>query len=337
MASSEHGRTAPPLDAELAEPLARILSDRPASLLPSGISRDRERSEAGALADDELSLGGLYAVEAARTSSSDGATQIDLVVLTPVTAAEAPRPVVLSIHGGGLVAGHHRSPELLPELRRAAELGMAVVSVDYRLAPDNPHPAPVEDCYSALLWMWENADAWDFDRSSMFVSGVSAGGALAAAVALLARDRQGPPLRGQVLLCPMLDDRVDTPSAHQMTGLGLWDSVSNRTGWSALLGSDRGTDDVPAYAAPARAKDLSGLPPAYIDVGAYESLRDESIDYAARLARSGVDVELHVWGGAFHSFDEWVPEALVSVTAQLARVNWVRRHLADAGAEPATR
>ena len=317
----------PPLDAELVEPLAQIMSGRRPSLLAEGIADDRRKGETSVLDDDAISLSGTFEVEVAWAQSADGAL-VELAVLTPRGAA-APIPVVLSIHGGGMVAGQHRSPELLPELHRAAELGMAVVSVSYRLAPEHPHPTPVEDCYAALRWIHDHASDRGFDPSAVLVSGVSAGGGLAAGVSILARDRGGPAVCGQVLLGPMLDDRVDPPSARQMPGIGLWDSLSHRTGWTALLGSARGGPDVPPSAAPARADDVTGLAPAYLDVGVYESLRDDSITYAARLAQAGVDVELHVWAGAFHSFDEWVPAAAVSRAAQATRVSWVRRRLAQ--------
>jgi acetyl esterase/lipase len=132
------------------------------------------------------------------------------------------------------------------------------------------------------------------------VGGDSAGGNLAAVVSLMARDRGGPALLAQMLMCPMLDDRNDSPSAHQMAGLGVWDRSANATGWTALLGEARGTDGVSPYAAPARAKDLSGLPPAYISVMQFDPLRDEGITYALRLLQAGVSVELHSFPGTFH-------------------------------------
>ncbi|GGR52067.1 hypothetical protein GCM10010251_81450 [Streptomyces aurantiogriseus] len=130
---------------------------------------------------------------------------------------------------------------------------------------------------------------------------------------------------GQMLMCPMLDDRNHTPSAHQMAGLGVWDRTSNETGWSALLGEARGTADVPPYAAPARADDLSGLPPAFIDVGSAETFRDEDVAYASRIWQAGGIAELHVRPGGFHGFDSLVPEAALSVDARAARLRWLRR------------
>ncbi|HCU51884.1 MAG TPA: esterase, partial [Micromonosporaceae bacterium] len=166
------------------------------------------------------------------------------------------------------------------------------------------------------------------DAGGVVLSGSSAGGGLAAGVALLARDRGRPRLQGQMLQCPMLDDRCDTPSAAQMRHVGLWDGASNLAGWTALLGDRRGTHDVSYYAAPGRAHDLAGLPPAFIDVGSVEALRDEAVTYATRIWQAGGEAELHVWSGAFHSFDEWVPDAVVSRAARANRVAWLRRLLA---------
>jgi acetyl esterase/lipase len=207
------------------------------------------------------------------------------------------------------------------------ELGAVVVSVEYRLAPEHPHPAPVEDCYAGLVWTAEHADELGIDPQRLLIYGGSAGGGLSAGTALLARDRGGPPLSHQILLCPMLDDRGITQSSQELDGEGVWDRNANLTGWTALLGADRGGPDVSPYAAPARATDLSGLPPTYLDVGTVETFRDETIEYAARLARAGVSVELHVWAGAFHGFEGFAPQAAVSQDSRAARRGYLRRAL----------
>ena len=160
------------------------------------------------------------------------------------------------------------------------------------------------------------------------IAGASAGGGLAAAVTLLARDRGGPALIGQLLMCPMLDDRNDTVSARQMAGLGVWDSTSNETGWTALLGDARGGPDVSPYGAPARATDLSGLPPTFIDVGSAETFRDEDVTYASRIWQAGGVAELHVWPGGYHGYFLFAPHAQVSQETLAARVQWLRRLLA---------
>jgi acetyl esterase/lipase len=224
-----------------------------------------------------------------------------------------------------MVMGTNRGQGATDVLEAAAELGLAVVSVEYRLAPENPHPAPVEDCYAGLLWTVEHADELGIDPGRIVVSGASAGGGLAAATALLARDRGGPVLLGQLLLCPMLDDRNDSYSARQMAGLGIWDRGFNQFGWTSLLGEAQGGPDVSPYAAPARATDLSGLPPAFIDVGSAETFRDEAVEYASRIWRAGGVAELHVWPGGFHGFVLMAPQAALSQTAKAAIGPWLRR------------
>ncbi len=169
------------------------------------------------------------------------------------------------------------------------------------------------------------------DPDRLLIAGASAGGGLSAAVALMARDRGGPALIGQMLGCAMLDDRNQTPSSYELDRQGMWDRTSNLTGWRALLGAAQGGPDVPAYAAPARAADLTGLPPAYLDVGSVETFRDEVLDYAARIWRAGGVAELHVWPGGYHGFESLAPAAAISVAARQTRLGWLRRLLRDRG------
>ncbi len=237
-------------------------------------------------------------------------------------------PGVLMLHSGGMMFGD-RFSGLDTALDWVTDVGLRLVTVDYRLAPEHPHPVPFEDCYATLDWLGANAPALGIRADRIVVAGASAGAGLAAAVALAARDRGGPPLVGQLLDYPMLDDRGRHPSIGEFDGVGVWDRVSNETGWAALLGDAAGGPDVPAYAAPARADDLVGLPPAFIDVGQAEIFRDEAVDYAARLWRAGVDAELHVWPGAFHACDIFAPHATVSRAMIRTRTAWLRRLLVD--------
>ncbi|MDW7982184.1 MAG: alpha/beta hydrolase [Thermomicrobium sp.] len=239
----------------------------------------------------------------------------------------SPLPVLLWIHGGGYVMG---TPEMndpqCAEFARA--LPALVASVDYRLAPEFPYPAPLEDCYAALCWVWERATELGADPGRIAIAGASAGGGLAAGLALLARDRGEIPVRFQLLIYPMLDDRNQTPSSYEITDRRLiWTREWNLLGWRAYLGREPGSPDVPAYAAPARAADLRGLPQAYILVGTADLFRDEDIVYAQRLMQAGVLTELHVFAGAFHGFDAFAPTAWVSQRANAEVLTVLRRAL----------
>ena len=315
----------PSLDGELAGPLLAILAARP-SLTPNLIQARRAEGRRARLTDAQIRRGGAFEISERQVPGPPGGPPLGLLICRP-TGVPRPYPVIYNTHGGGMVTGDNRTRELSGELDRAQAIGALVVAPDYRLAPEHPDPAPVEDCYAGLTWVARHAAELHIDPARIIVSGNSAGGGLAAGVALMARDLGWPSLTGQLLQFPMLDDRCDSPSALAMEQVGMWDGCSNRTGWSALLGARRGTPDVSCYAAPARATDLSGLPPAFIEVGAVEALRDEGVRYASRILRAGGDAELHVWAGAFHSFDEWVPDAIVSAAARQARVAWLRRQL----------
>jgi acetyl esterase/lipase len=176
--------------------------------------------------------------------------------------------------------------------------------------------------------MAAHAQELGIDPARIAVYGGSAGGALAAATALLARDRGGPAIAYQMLLYPMVDDRSDTPSCTEIDDLGVWDGWANAEGWQALLGDRSGTDSVDAYAAPARADGLTGLPPAWIDVGELDALRDEDVHYALRLMQAGVATDLHVHPGAFHGWEVFVPDADISRRAVEARIAALQRALA---------
>ncbi len=230
-----------------------------------------------------------------------GAPEIRLHVYRPREAAR-PLPCIYHIHGGGYVAG--KAKDLEPAHRPlAALLGCAIVSVDYRLSPETPFPGPIEDCYAGLTWTFANAEALGLDSERIGVMGESAGGGLAAALALLARDRGEYRLAFQHLIYPMLDDRTCARDPHPYAGEFLWHAHNNHFGWSSLLGHAPGGEDVSPYAAAARATDLVGLPPTFISTGALDLFVEEDVDYARRLLRAGVPTELHVYPGAFHAFD----------------------------------
>ncbi|GAA0689795.1 alpha/beta hydrolase [Streptomyces malaysiensis subsp. malaysiensis] len=318
----------PPFDPELATALAAIHELMPPGGSGAGPGATPPEDVPGMrpVTNETLERDGAFRVEERSVPGPAGAPDVSLLICRLADAA-TPVPALYHIHGGGMTVGDNRTgvPEMLD---LAQELRLSVVSVEYRLAPGTRHPGPVEDCYAGLVWTAEHAAELGIDRERVIVVGGSAGGGLAAAVALLARDRGGPALLGQVLMCPMIDDRNDTPSARQMTGVGVWDRAANEAGWTALLGAARGTDDVSPYAAPARAADLSGLPPAFVDVASAETFRDEDVDYARRIWQAGGEAELHVWTGGFHGFDSMAPQAAISRDAWQARLRWLRRLLA---------
>jgi acetyl esterase/lipase len=236
-------------------------------------------------------------------------------------AAHRRSGALLWIHGGGMVMGNPEQDDLwLSGL--ADELGILVVSVDYRLAPEHPYPAALDDCMAALRWLCDAADELGVDPGRVAVGGASAGGGLAAAVALRARDEGGPPVCFQLLDYPMLDDRTVLRTDHAGTGAFVWTPVSNRFGWSAYLGAPPRERDDRVHAAPARATDLSGLPPAWVGVGQLDLFHAEDVDYARRLAEAGVACELVDEPGMYHGADQLVPNA--------PRMQAYRRSMVDA-------
>jgi len=241
------------------------------------------------------------------TLAADGA---QILLRWYVKDGAAPGAAVLYLHGGGMIMG---SVALYdgPVARYVSYSGAPMLSVDYRLAPEHPHPTPVEDCYAGLRWLSAHAAELGVDPSRIAVMGDSGGGGLAAALALLARDRGGPALARQILIYPMLDDRNTMPDPA-IAPFALWTYDDNSTGWGALLGDAIGGPDVSAYAAPARATDLTGLPAAYIEVGQLDIFRDEDLAYAQRLSRAGVEVEFHLRPGVPHEFETFAFDADVA-------------------------
>lgn len=216
--------------------------------------------------------------------------------------ATGTRPALLWIHGGGYVIGSAAQDDDLCRGYVAA-LDAVVAAVDYRLAPEHPYPAALEDCHSVLTWL---AGLPGVDRNRVAIGGASAGGGLAAALAFLARDRGEVTPVLQVLSYPMLDDRTVDPALDK-PGFRLWNAASNRIGWTSYLG---GAD--PATAVPARRDDLAGLPPAWIGVGTLDLFHGENLAYAAGLDAAGVRCQVHEVPGAFHGFDRVARNAPVS-------------------------
>ena len=237
-------------------------------------------------------------LEERRIAGGDGQPEVRVLIYAPGDRTDAVLPAILHIHGGGFVSGSADMSD--PNSRAyAVDMNCVVVSVDYRLAPETAFPGAVEDCYAGLLWLHGAARELGIDPDRILIAGESAGAGLVAGLCLLARDR------GQVRPCfqylaePMLDHR-SPDSDHPHTGHVGWTRAHNRFGWASLLGG--AGQPVSPYASPARADDLSRLPPTFIHIGAVDLFLEESLDYARRLTRAGVSVELHVWPGAYHAF-----------------------------------
>ncbi|KPM40580.1 hypothetical protein AK830_g6015 [Neonectria ditissima] len=259
-------------------------------------------------------------------------TTLILSIFSPKTPTSPALPALYHIHGGGMISGDRFTaiPELLHLLH---DIECIVISVEYRLAPETRAPGPAEDCYAGLVWTSHNASSLGIDPARILVWGVSGGAALAAATCLMARDRNTPsvPIMAQMLLSPMLDDRCDSLSDQQFEHGSPWCGVTNRAAWTHVLGEDRGGDRVTPYQAPARAEDLSRLPPAYIDAAECDVFRDAAVSYATRMWRCGSTCELHVWPGAFHLFDGADNAAVPLIRAAVgAKRTWLGRIMQDA-------
>jgi acetyl esterase/lipase len=253
----------------------------------------------------------------------EGVTSVDRLVPGPAGAPDVAvrvyqptkrpdrLPALLWIHGGGYMLGSIEQEDYSAECLALAG-DCAVVSVEYRLAPENPFPAPVEDCYAALRWLASQAGELGVDRERLAIGGASAGGGLAAGLALLARDRAEVDVMFQFLIYPMIDDCNIAPAGDTLPDTLMWTRESNLIGWRAYLGGEPGVEGVSCYASALRAADLAGLPPAYLAVGELDLFVDETVTYARRLIGAGVPVELHVYPGGCHALDMMAPEAYIA-------------------------
>lgn len=313
-----------PFDPELEVILAAVRDQIPNVTLET-IPELRRAQAAGVVTDADLAAAGLVRRDVT-IAGYQGAELIASVISRADRSGIGPG--IYHTHGGGMIVGNRMAGvgQVMPWI---VSHDAVAVTVEYRIAPEFPDPYPVEDCYAGLVWTAEHAADLGIDPDRVIIAGTSAGGGLAAGNALMARDRRGPRLAGQVLMCPMLDDRDQTASSAQWDAEGIWIRSSNVTGWTALLGDRRGTEDVSIYAAPARAADLSDLPPAYIDCGSAEVFRDEDVAYATALWCAGVQTELHVWPGGFHGFDLIAPHTALAQAAIGTRNAWVARILAQ--------
>lgn len=367
----------PPYDPEI-EPLVRAAAEEQQQQQQQEYSSSEETLDLKRLRDEALKR------ESPRTEAllkdkrvtcedliipgPGGGKNLTLTVVRPAAAVAEDkhrgRPCIFYIHGGAMVRSN-RYAGLDTSVVWAAELGATTISVEYGLAPENPGTGPAEDCYAALRWVSRNPLSLGIDARRILLYGVSAGGGLAAAVALMVRDRDidrnrvgrekekennglldddnNNRLCGLFLKAPMLDDRNSSVSAQQYATGPMYNSTINRMAWRCLLGERAGKDGedvtggngkggaVSPYEAPGRATDLAGLPPTYIDCGTADPFRDDAVAFASKLWAGGVAAEFHAWPGGPHAFDRIAPEAAVSVLAKSTRLAWIRRILRSAG------
>jgi len=254
------------------------------------------------------------------------------MLISVLTPSNVPiRGCVFAVHGGGLIVGDRYSG-IEFTFDWIEHLGLAVVTPEYRLAPEHPYPAALNDCEHALAWTRHYLATSGYGAVPLVLSGVSAGGTLAAALALTLRDRGDTSISGLMLQAPMLDHRNVSISARAFSGTGQWDRESNTTGWDAYLagtgtgtGTGTGADEITAYMSPALAADLTGMPPTFIDVGSAEVFRDEDVAFASALWAAGVDAQLAVWPGGVHSFDRFAPNTALAKAARTVRNEWLGR------------
>lgn len=311
---------------DLIDPESRAALDVLLGIVPGGLNaiadiHERRAVFSGLVAAAAPPPRSDVAVEGRTVPGAPGDPDVAIRVYRPLDASPA-SPAICFIHGGGMVIGDLDSEDAEAQ-RLCAELGAVVVSIGYRLAPEHPYPAQVDDCYAGLCWIAANSDELGIDPARILVYGGSAGGGLAIALALLSRDRIGPAVSFVMAPYPMLDDTNSTPSSHEITDVGFWDRSANLEAWQWYLGGGAADE----YAAPARATDLTGLPPMFLDVGTVDLFRDEVITFAQRLMQAQVPCELQVHPGSFHASESVAPDAALSHRIQAARMAALRRAL----------
>jgi acetyl esterase/lipase len=313
---------------DLIDPESRVPLDALLEALPGGFNAIADIAARRATVEQMLAMMEVppnpnVTTEGRTVPGPEGHPDISVRIYRPANAT-GPLPGVYYIHGGGMVLGDVAGED--PSASKICdEVGAVVVSVEYRLAPENPHPAPAEDCYAGLVWTAANAVELGIDLQRLAIYGGSAGGGLTLATALMARDRGGPALRFLMPIYPMIDDTNSTASSHEITDIGICDRAGNIEAWAWYLGGKPADQ----YAAPTRAEDLAGLPPAFIDVGTVDLFRDEDIAFAQRLLQAGVPCELHVNPGSYHASETFAPEAPLSRRIWAARIDALRRALTD--------
>jgi len=298
------------LDSELKDPIKIMLSQMPPMSFDDLPAARAASKQMMAAMKSQLPVIPGVITEDRTISGPEGSPDVTVRIYRPEKQAGL-LPTLLWIHGGGYMLG-----EIDQEDFTAKQFTLAgecvVVSVEYRLAPENPYPAPLEDCYAALKWLSTHAGELRVDRSRIAIGGASAGGGLAAGLAILAHDRAEVDIIFQLLVYPMINDCSIAPASDTLPDSIFWTRENNLVAWRSYLGCEPGSDDISCYAAPYRATTLEGLPPAYITVGDLDLFAQEDIEYSRRLIESGVPTELHVYPGGCHAFDMLVPGADIS-------------------------
>jgi acetyl esterase/lipase len=312
---------------ELIDPEVRVPLDQLLEALPGGFNGIADIVQRRAAA--EAMLAGIEVPDNPDVTHEDrtvpgpqGEPDITVRIYRPV-GKTGPLPGIYFIHGGGMILGNVAGEDATATMI-CDQVGAVVVSVEYRLAPEDPHPAPAEDCYAGLAWFAANAADLGVDASRLGIYGGSAGGGLTIAVALMARDRGGPALKFMMPIYPMIDDRNVTDSSQEITDIGIWDRAGNVEAWAWYLGGKPADQ----YAAPTRAEDLAGLPPAFIDVGTVDLFRDEDIAFAQRLMAAGVPTELHIHPGSYHAAETFAADAALSQRIWGLRIDALKRFAA---------
>ncbi len=254
----------------------------------------------------------------------DGDPSVPIRIYHPKAEASTPRPAILEIHGGGFILGNIEMMDAWCQ-SASAEVDAVVVSVGYRLAPEDPFPAGLHDCYAALVWLAENAASLGVDPNRIAIAGQSAGGGLAAGLALFARDQGGPSICFQLLEIPEIDDRLDTPSMLAFQDTPFWNRPNAVWSWKHYLGPNH-SGETSIYAAPSRATDLAGLPPTYVSTMEFDPLRDEGLRYGMALLEAGISVELHNYAGTFHG-SAFFPQAEPTRRNNAEVITLLRRRL----------
>jgi len=311
---------------DLIDPEARVPLDQLLEALPGGFNAiedivQRRATVEALLAGIEVPDNPNVVKEDRTVPGPDGEPDISVRIYRPRNA-EGTLPGIYFIHGGGMILGNIQGEDPVATLL-CDQVGAVVVSVEYRLSPEHPHPAPVEDCYAGLKWMAANAADLGYDPDRLGLYGGSAGGGLVIATALLARDRGGPAVKFMMPIYPMIDDTNETASSQEITDIGIWDRSGNIEAWAWYLGGKPADQ----YAAPTRAEDLAGLPPAFIDVGTVDLFRDEDIAFAQRLMQAGVPTELHIHPGSYHAAETFAADAALSKRIWALRIDALKRAL----------